>query len=164
MKRAFSTLILAGSALFGLFAAATSNCYAWDGGGSCSDCGYWPDDWHLVDCYTRCAWRRTWYGPNALATPLREYYVPRPPACCWNGSHLGGADGRYDYCAGECYAMPNCASCENRNVAMGSEISPEAAAGFSPAQFERLGKVRNELDVAGPVSAPAQSRAAAPAR
>jgi len=46
----------------------------------------------------------------------------------------------------------------------GSEISPEAAAGFSPAPFERLGKVRNELDVVGPVGAPASGRAAAPAR
>jgi hypothetical protein len=164
MKRAFSKLILAGSMLFGLFAAATPDCHAWDGYGSCSPCCCWPNDWHVVDCYTRCAWRRTWYGPNALATPLREYYVPRPPACCWCGDHMDGVRGGRDYFVGGSYAMANCANCEDRNVAMGSEISPEAAAGFSPAQFERLGKVRNELDVVGPIGAPASGRAAAPAK
>ena len=157
MERAFSKLILATSALLGLFAATTSDCLAWDG---CETSGTY--DWHLG--YTRCAWRRTWYGPNALATPLRQYYIPRPPACYFEGVHMAGIHGGVEYSVGESYAAANCANCENGNLAMGSEISPKSAAGFSPAQSERLGKLRNELDVAGPIGAPAPARAAAPAR
>jgi hypothetical protein len=45
-----------------------------------------------------------------------------------------------------------------------SEIPPDAAIGFAPDQCERLGKIRNELDVAGPIGGTTPNRAAAPAR
>jgi hypothetical protein len=31
---------------------------------------------------TLAAWHRTWHGPNALETPLREYFIPRLPGHC----------------------------------------------------------------------------------
>src|SRR5262245_56410818 len=44
----------------------------------------------IVDGHTRYMWARTWYGPNALATPLRDYYIPRMPVPC---DHISGAEG-----------------------------------------------------------------------
>jgi hypothetical protein len=163
MNRAFLKLYLAILPLFGLSAAAP-DCHGWDGISSCCPSCCWPHNWHLIDCYTRCAWRRTWHGPNALATPLTEYYVPRPPACCWNGGGLWGGADRCGCNLEGTYATSNDFNCENRNVTIGREVSPSAAAVYSPVQIERLGKVPNELDIVGPAAGPAPSRAAAPAR
>ena len=114
----------------------------------------------LIDGCTKCAWSRTWHAPNALATPLPQYYVPRPPQCCrYNGyaccdGNPGGP--QWETCADT--------NCQNRATMASTEISPEAAAGFSPSQFERLGKIPNELDVVAPVGGPAPNRSVAPAR
>ena len=163
MNRSFLKFLLAVLPVLGL-SLATSDCLASDGIASyCPSC-HWPHDWHLVNCYTRCAWQRTWHGPNALATPLTAYYVPRPPACCWNGGGLLGRDGRCGYSVGATYNMTYDIACENPNVAMGHELSPKSADVYSPVQSERLGRIHNELDVAGPAGGPAPSRAPAPAR
>ena len=92
------------------------------------------------------------------APAAAQYYIPRPPQCCWyNGcepcmANPGGAG----------WEMPADTNCPNRTVLVSTDVSPEAAAGFSPMQFERLGKVRNELDVLGAAGTP--GRAPAPGR
>ena len=76
------------------------------------------------------AWRRTWHGPNALETPLRGYYVPR--------------------LAGRC----------DRQFCSYFEASfpPQAAVGFEPLRFERLGQIPNDLDLGGDLPAAVPSR------
>jgi hypothetical protein len=163
MNRPLFRFILAILSLFG-FSTAAPDCLAWDGVAAyCPSC-HWPHNWHLVDCYTRCAWHRTWHGPNALATPLTPYYIPRPPACCWSGGGLFDRGGGCGYNVGAAYGMTNDIACENPNLAITRDVSPEAAAVSSPVQSERLGKVPNELDLVGPAGSAAPSRAAAPAR
>jgi hypothetical protein len=153
MKRAFATYLLAAMPIFGAFGTAIPSCAAWGGGTSCcstcdSDwsCCPWLNDichFRLVDDCTHCAWRRTWYGPNALATPLRQYYIPRPQEC-------SDCDG--------CAAGYVLGSFPAERVALTSEVSPAAAAGFSPARFERLGQLRNELDVINPAGTSTRTR------
>jgi hypothetical protein len=116
------------------FAILTSNCCAWWG-----QCGY------ILDGHTRYMWARTWYGPNDLAKPLSQYYVPRTPGSCGSGgfgesSEPAGGGGQYG-------SVP---------------YSANAAAGFEPVKFERLGRVPNEMDLGGnlalPPGGPAPSR------
>lgn len=159
MNCVFRKTLLAALATLGLFMAASSECQAWYNWNSCLN---WecPERYKIVNCYTKCAWKRTWHGPNALATPLRQYYIPRPPACCWysDGANTCGcaAEGCYDS-----FDYLKC-QCQNDNTAR-PEIVVDASTGFSPPQFQRLGEVRNELDVAGAAVAPS-ARQAAPAR
>jgi hypothetical protein len=56
--------------------------------------------------------------------------------------------------------MPCNANCQGGTSLASAEIPIDASTGFSGTQFERLGKIRNELDVAGPMGAPAPGRAA----
>ena len=178
MKHAHFKLILAASALIGAVDAAPSICLA----GEMDSCNYGSNyrsdccvcrccdrcccccdricQFRVVDGCTKCAWSRTWHGPNALATPLREYYVPRPPQCCW----YSGCAACYGNSNGATWDSPVDSNCQNRTVLAGTEVSPEAAAGFSPSQFERLGKIRNELDIVGPIGGAAPGRPAGPAR
>jgi hypothetical protein len=178
MKHAYLKLILAAFSLIGVIEAATPICSAGELD-SCS-CGsnYWYDcdvcrccdrccavcdkicQYRVVDGCTKCAWSRTWHAPNALATPLTQYYVPRPPQCCW----YNGCAACYGNSAGPTWTTSVGTNCQSCIVAAGSEVSPEAADGFSPAQIERLGKIRNELDVVGPIGRPPTGRPAAPAR
>jgi hypothetical protein len=99
----------------------------------------------LIDGNTRYAWSRTWHGPNALATPLPQYFIPRIPGNCGSGSIYAS------WCSGSgpYGAVP---------------YPPEAAAGFEPVQFERLGKVPNEMDLLGGVAMPAGAPAPPPRR
>jgi len=94
-------------------------------------------------------WARTWYGPNALATPLNDYFVPRSPENCNStGYGHGGCQ------VGVINAGPN---------QYGAYPYPVAAAvSFEPAQFEHLGKIPNELEMAG-LGLPAGAPMAAPA-
>lgn len=161
MNRAFHRILFAVMPALGLLLTASSACQAWDDRSCCSNCGSqdcrvcrWCDAicrFQLADGSTHCAWRRTWYGPNALATPLRPYYIPRPPEC-------SNCDG---YAAG--YVLGNFPA-PDRNVVVSPDVAPEAGEGFSPAQYERLGKIRNELDIAGPLGGPATSRGGPPGR
>lgn len=181
MKHVHFKLIFAAFALIGPTVEAPSICLAGDVG-SC-DCGsdswsYWSNcgvcrccdrcctvcdkvcQFRAVDGCTKCAWSRTWHGPNALATPLSQYYIPRPPQCCWHN----GCAASYGCSTEATWDTSADTNCQNRMTLNGIEVSPEASVGFSPAQFERLGKVRNELDVVGPIGGPASGRTAAPAR
>jgi hypothetical protein len=74
---------------------------------------------------------------------------------CW------GVDGyRWHYRGGnEQYYTPSCMDCEKAGGVPAVAMIPME--GFSP-QSERLGQIRNELDVVGGVATPA--RVAAPAR
>jgi hypothetical protein len=117
--------------------SCSSSCSSSDCGGSCCCCCSICKaicNFRLVDDCTLCAWHRTWYGPNALATPIRMYYIPRPPEC--------------SECDGYKYGLV-LESVPAERVVMSSEVSPAAAAGFWPAEYERLGHIRNELDVPG---------------
>jgi hypothetical protein len=107
------------------------------------------------DCATLGAWKRTWHGPNPLATPLRGYFVPRWPGRC----------DRDNYSNGRGYAVgTGCAASvvrENHvgHVAAGWAYPPEAGMGFEPVMFERLGQVPNDfalggVEPAGPPSRP----------
>ena len=153
MKRAFFKPVLVILPLLGILSAANSACLACDGWAAY--CG-WQPQWRLVDDCTRCAWRRTWNGPNALATPLREYFIPRPPRCCSCDGYAAGCG----YAVGESYTACDSANCENLSDETRVACPVDASTGFAPVQYERLGQIRNELDIAGPVGAPCPPRAA----
>jgi hypothetical protein len=97
----------------------------------------------LIDCNTKYQWARTWHGPNALATPLNQYFTPRVPGRCGSGSSYASWN--------EC----------NRTGQYGAAYPPEAATGFEPVYFERLGQVPNELDLVGGMVGPASGVAPA---
>jgi hypothetical protein len=183
MNRTCFNSFLVAFALIGAWGAGSPNCFADDqsvscsndcstGGSCCSNCcicrccncccticdgvcNYRP-----IDGCTKCAWSRTWHGPNALATPLRQYYIPRPPQCC----SCYDCDRRMANPDSPSWGMPGDTNCQNSTTVASCQVSPEAMAGFSPVQSERLGRVRNELDVVAPIGAPGASRAAAPSR
>lgn len=97
---------------------------------ACAPCGC------LIDGNTKYQWARTWHAPNALATPLNRYFIPRTPGRCGSGSSYASWN--------ECC----------RTGQYGSPYPPEAAAGFEPEYFERLGQVPNELDLVGGMAMP----------
>jgi hypothetical protein len=97
----------------------------------------------LFDGSTRYNWARTWHAPNALATPLNQYFIPRTPGNCGSGSTYT-------------------AWCSGCGPYGGVPYPPGASAGFEPVQFERLGQVPNELDLLGGVAMPAGAPATAP--
>jgi hypothetical protein len=86
---------------------------------------------------TICAWKRTWHAPNALATPLRQYYVPRRPGnCCEDpagmcGDAVYGAES--EHAVGNPYGH--------------AEIPVE------PRVFDQLGRIPNDLAIAGGLGA-----------
>lgn len=121
MKRAFSKSVRILVPLLVALAAPATSCFAWYG---------WGRD--VFDGSTLYAWERTWHGPNALATPLGQYYIPRTPGFC-------NFDGYAN--EGGCPAGAVC----NGNGAL--PFPKEAGVGFEPVQFERLGQVPNDLDV-----------------
>jgi len=175
MKRAAFKFVLAILPLITAFFASAINCRGgetWDSCRSCCSTCYsacakscTPQfcscdglrkvcDFRLVDGCTHEAWHRTWNGPYAPNTPLRQYYIPRMPSC-W------GADGyRWRYQGGkEQYYTPNCMDCEKLN---GESLAAAAPVVGFPPQSERLGQIHNELDVISGVATPA--RVAAPAK
>jgi hypothetical protein len=86
--------------------------------------------------------------------------MPRPPqCCCYNGCEVCMANP-----GDAAWEMPADTNCPNRMTLSSTNISPEAAAAFMPVGCERLGKLPNELNVVGPIGAPATGRTTAPAR
>jgi len=112
------------------------------------------DEW--FDGSTLCAWRRTWHAANPLATPLRGYYIPRPPKCC--GCYGLGETTGYASC--DQRMMPSCMNCGHTEESAGTIYPPDASVALGPAKFARLGKVANELDALGPAASPAHTPAA----
>jgi hypothetical protein len=82
-------------------------------------------------------WARTWYGQNSVEMPVNDYYIPRIPANCGSNGYRAGAA----YQRGAPEGGPN---------QYGAYPYPVAAAtSFEPMQFERLGKIPNELEIGG---------------
>src|SRR5262245_33890717 len=133
--------VVAAFALVAALGAAAPICPAGEVEACSNDCsGYWSNccvcrccdrtcwgldricHFQLIDGCTKCAWHRTWHAPYAPATPLRQYYIPRPPQCCWT------------YGCEPCMANPGTpawdmvgdTNCQNRTTAASSQISPEA--------------------------------------
>ncbi len=105
--------------------------------------GYWP----FVDRSTICAWHRTWHGPNALATPLNGYFMPRPPAgCAYDGYAAGCGCGEV---IGKSYVTMWPEGCDGELVCYGVPDCDSAALGLEPSGLERLGQVPNDLELAG---------------
>ena len=113
----------------------------------CDETGMWTGQrtWRVFDGTTLAAWSRTWHGPNALATPLSQYYIPRTPAYC----NLEGCDDGSGYSA----AGP----CQSQG-AVGCMYVAEGGVGFEPIQFERLGRIPNDLELSGAPPATSPSR------
>jgi hypothetical protein len=112
------------------------------GDGSCHSCrhcrgNHWSihGSHRVFDGTTRAAWYQTWHGPNALATPLRPYYIPRD----WN------------WCVAEHYN--DAENCEDGGI-----YPAAAAAGFEPLEFERLGRIPNDFAVSNVAPAADVSR------
>jgi hypothetical protein len=96
------------------------------------------------DSATWCAWQRTWYGPYALARPLRQYYVPRYPGRCDRDVYAG----RWGS-AGDGTSMCD-ETIEGRSHEESSwAYPPQAGLGFGPSRFERLGQIPNDLGIGG---------------
>jgi hypothetical protein len=85
----------------------------------------------LFDGHTRYMWSRTWHAQNSINRPLTPYYVPRAPGRCNSDVKPG------DMAA----TVPSQYG--------GAPYPAAAVAGFEPLEFERLGRVPNEMDVAG---------------
>lgn len=155
MNLAFRRILLAVLPTLGLLFAISWPCQAGECWSCCSNCCLpeccvcrWCDaicNYRVIDEATHCAWRRTWYGPYAPATPLRQYYVPRPPECSNCNGYAGG------YVLGS-FPAPD------RHVVVSAAVTPDAYEGFAPVQSERLGKIHSELDVAGSLTGPPTSR------
>ncbi len=100
-----------------------------------------PAAQRLFDGSTRAAWTRTWHGPNALATPICPYDIPR---CCNDG------------CPAGLYGPARCADgiigSVDASTAVACPITVE------PSQFERLGYIPNELGLGNvlPAASPAR--------
>jgi hypothetical protein len=93
--------------------------------------------WCPVDGHTRYMWAHTWYGPNALETPLTDYFIPRIPGQC----------NAHRYAAGP--ACQNGAPETGPNQYGAYQYPTAATTSFEPTQFERLGKIPNELELGG---------------
>jgi hypothetical protein len=91
------------------------------------------------------AWKRTWHAPNALATPLRGYFIPRYPGRCDREAYAGGWSCANNLvCAGPGMAQADCMSQTPR-----WDDVRRAGIGFEPVQFERLGQIPNDFGLEG---------------
>jgi hypothetical protein len=158
MKRVLCSSFWAIFAAVAAFQCANRECRGGDGWypGYCCDR---VDE--FFDGSTLCAWRRTWNGPTPLATPLRGYYVPRPPMCC--GCYGPGATTGYATC--DQHYMPSCMNCDRNSGEPNAAAAPPAVVIVAgPTQFARLGRIANELDTLAPAGSPTRAPAAPAAR
>lgn len=94
----------------------------------------------LISGQTRYLWARTWNAQNSVVMPVSPYFIPRTPAACKTAGYpCGGA-------------------CQNGELGepnhYGAYPYPQAAAiGFDPMQFERLGRVPNEMTMGNAMAA-----------
>jgi hypothetical protein len=123
MSRVFSRSIRFAVPLVAATIIPSGICFAWYGTNS-----------RYFDGHTRYMWSRTWHGPNSLASPLTQYHVPRTPGNCGSGDYG---------------AALSCTNGVAAGVAGPYSGLPYSAPGFEPVQFERLGRVPNELDIIG---------------
>jgi hypothetical protein len=111
--------------------------------------------WHFFDGSTWAAWSRTWHGPNSLATPLTDYYIPRTPACefnddvaVWENEQQIARDEYPHLLGAACDAAGDRTNC-------GLDGNYPCAEGG----FERLGHIPNDLAIASPLAAGASGQA-----
>lgn len=156
MKRDCRKFLVVLATFVAALTAQASNCLAWYDWIPGCDCCRRCCEFRLVNGCTRCAWRRTWYGPNALATPLNPYFIPRPAQCC----NCGGLFDGCGYAVNESYGTCDGERCDTASAA--NVYPPELGDAFGPAKLERLGQIRNEMDMVGAAGGPAH--ASAPAR
>lgn len=126
MARTYSKSIRVLMPLLAAFALPAS-AYAWC---CCPGCC-------LVDANTKANWAHTWCDPTALESPLNKYYIQRVPRVCGRDSYINRIN------------CQDCAAGVNQYGAL--PYPPTAAAGFEAVQFERLGKIPNEMDRLGGV-------------
>ncbi len=94
----------------------------------------------IINGQTKCLWARTWNAQNSVVMPLNPYFIPRTPCTCKAISYSCG-----DTCQNGAPGEPNHYGAY--------PYSPAAALGFGPMQFERLGKVPNEMTLGSAVAA-----------
>lgn len=96
------------------------------------------------DGLTLAVWHSTWHAPNALDTPLRQYFIPRSPGHCDRDVYSDD----YDYVTftnngavneqGVAYHLP----CETRDPLPG-------CASCLSVRSERIGQIPNDLELGG---------------
>lgn len=106
-----------------------------------ASCWAWCDaDAGIINGQTRYLWSRTWNAQNSVIMPVSPYFIPRTPATCrCMGYACGGA-------------------CQNGELGEPNHYGaypypPAAAIGFDPVQFERLGRVPNEMTIGNAMAA-----------
>ena len=118
-------------AFLAALAVSATNCLGWCGPIGC-----------FIDGHTYHMWARTWNYPNSLDTPVTRYYMPRQPGYCGSDGPVNGMG-----CQG---GVPMGGGGQYGSV----PYSVNAAAGFEPVSFERLGRVPNELNLGGGIALP----------
>jgi len=98
------------------------------------------------DSATWSVWHATWHGPNALATPLRGYFIPRLPGRCDRPAYAEacGNPALDSVSIENGNGLAPAPFCETNNPL------PVGAACLS-VRFERLGEIPNDLDLGGSV-------------
>lgn len=99
---------------------------------------WYGSDCHIIDGYTRSMWARTWNAQNSVTMPVSPYFIPRTPAVCKSI---------------DCTCGEGCPIGEPNQLGA-YPYTPAAAVSFDPVQFERLGRVPNELSLGSAVAAP----------
>ena len=104
-----------------------------------------PPSSHACDPEMIWAWKRTWHAPNALATPLRGYFIPRFPGRCDRAAYADGWS-----CANNLgCADPGMVHTDGMSQTPRWDYAPRAGIGFEPVQFERLGQIPNDFGLEG---------------
>ena len=93
------------------------------------ECGNCDTGKKYFDGYTRAMWSRTWHAQNSVMMPVTPYLVPRTPGRCGSGFRPGEL-------------APSVPSEYG-----GAPYPVAAVAAFEPLQFERIGRIPNELDL-----------------
>ena len=101
---------------------------------------------HAFHGRTMHAWHRTWYGQDALNTPLRPYFVPRLPGRCDRDPAAG------------CYEVTACGECAHGSVRGAFAYPGPVPQVWSSVPSERLGQIPNDLGVGGVPPAGAAGR------
>ena len=105
------------------------------------------------DWATRAAWHRTWHAPDALNTPLRQYFIPRWPGRCDRAAYADGYEyvDSIDHPAHVQSGVYFMAPCQ-------ASAPPPACTACLGVRSERLGQIPNDLDADTAVAGGAPGR------
>jgi hypothetical protein len=106
--------------------------------------------WHGA---TMAAWHATWHAPNALDSPLRQYFIPRAPGRCdrdvfAEGFEYEDSSGNTVYVQGTVGYQAPCPTAD----------APPACTACLAVRSERLGQIPNDLESEMAVAAGASGR------